>query len=72
MRVIAKVGYSRATTNAIAAEAGISPGSLYQFFDDKEQIAQALEMRYARPARLDHPRRLTLGPASRSRFAWAS
>lgn len=47
MRVIAKVGYARATTNAIAAEAGISPGSLYQFFDNKEQIAQALEKRYA-------------------------
>ena len=26
---------------------GISPGSLYQFFDNKEQIAQALERRYA-------------------------
>jgi len=47
MRVFARVGYARATTNAIAAEAGISPGSLYQFFDNKEQIAQALERRYA-------------------------
>ena len=42
-----RVGYARATTNAIAAEARISPGSLYQFFDNKEQIAQALEKRYA-------------------------
>ena len=47
MRVIARVGYARATTNAIAAEAGISPGSLYQYFDNKERIAQALEKRYA-------------------------
>ena len=47
MRVFARVGYARATTNAIAAEAGVSPGSLYQFFDNKEQIAQALERRYA-------------------------
>src|SRR5262245_17145092 len=47
MRVFARVGYSRATTNAIAAEAGISPGSLYQFFDNKEQIAQPLEKRYS-------------------------
>jgi AcrR family transcriptional regulator len=46
-RVFGKVGYSRATTNAIAAEARISPGSLYQFFDNKEQIAEALERRYA-------------------------
>jgi AcrR family transcriptional regulator len=41
------MGYNRATTNAIAAEAGISPGSLYQFFGNKEQIADALERRYA-------------------------
>ena len=47
MRVFARVGYARATTNAIAAEAGISPGSLYQFFSNKEQIAEALEQRYA-------------------------
>src|SRR5204862_3438394 len=47
MRVFGRVGYTRATTNAIAAEAGISPGSLYQYFDKKEQIAQALERRYA-------------------------
>jgi AcrR family transcriptional regulator len=46
-RVFAKVGFSRATTNAIAAEAGISVGSLYQFFANKEQIAEALEARYA-------------------------
>jgi AcrR family transcriptional regulator len=46
-RVLSKVGYNRATTNAIAAEAGISPGSLYQFFANKEQIADALERRYA-------------------------
>jgi AcrR family transcriptional regulator len=46
-RVFAQVGYSRATTNAIAAEAGISPGSLYQFFENKDQIADALEHRYA-------------------------
>jgi AcrR family transcriptional regulator len=45
--VFARVGYVRATTNAIAAEAGISPGSLYQFFPNKEAIAEALEARYA-------------------------
>jgi AcrR family transcriptional regulator len=47
MSVFAKVGYARATTNAIAAEAGISPGSLYQFFGNKDEIAEALEKRYA-------------------------
>ncbi len=40
------VGYGDATTNAIAAKAGISPGSLYQFFPNKEAIANALAQRY--------------------------
>ncbi len=34
-------GYDSVTTNMIAARAGISPGSLYQFFPNKEAIAQA-------------------------------
>lgn len=46
-RVIGEHGYERATTNAIAAEAGISPGSLYQYFSDKQAIATALWQRYA-------------------------
>lgn len=41
------LGYESATTNAIAARAGISPGSLYQFFKNKEDIAHALSQRYA-------------------------
>ena len=44
--VFANMGYEEATTNHIAAEAGISPGSLYQFFSNKEEIAQALARRY--------------------------
>ena len=40
------VGYGDTTTNAIAAKAGISPGSLYQFFPNKEAIANALAQRY--------------------------
>ena len=39
--LFAEVGYDKATTNMIAAQAGISPGSLYQFFPNKEAIAQA-------------------------------
>jgi AcrR family transcriptional regulator len=42
----ARMGYDDATTNHIAAQAGISPGSLYQFFANKETIAQALARRY--------------------------
>jgi AcrR family transcriptional regulator len=39
--LFAEVGYDKATTNMIAARAGISPGSLYQFFPNKEAITQA-------------------------------
>src|SRR6266487_587681 len=44
--VFAEMGYDEATTNHIAAQAGISPGSLYQFFSNKEEIAQALARKY--------------------------
>ncbi|HEX6554846.1 MAG TPA: TetR/AcrR family transcriptional regulator [Ktedonobacteraceae bacterium] len=39
--LFAELGYDNVTTNMIAARAGISPGSLYQFFPNKEEIAQA-------------------------------
>jgi AcrR family transcriptional regulator len=45
-RMFADVGYEATTTNAIAAAAGISPGSLYQFFANKEAIGEALVARY--------------------------
>jgi AcrR family transcriptional regulator len=45
--IFANVGYEASTTNAIAAHAGMSPGSLYQFFPNKEAIAEALAERYA-------------------------
>src|SRR5258708_2931081 len=44
--IFAHLGYDETTTNHIAAQAGISPGSLYQFFSNKEEIAQALATRY--------------------------
>src|ERR1700689_3429523 len=46
-RVFAERGYHAATTNAIAAEGKGSPATLYQFFPDKEAIADALVARYA-------------------------
>jgi AcrR family transcriptional regulator len=39
--LFAERGYDKVTTNMIAARAGVSPGSLYQFFSNKEAIAQA-------------------------------
>lgn len=57
-RVFADGGYEPATTNAIAAAAGISPGSLYQFFGNKEQIAERLAARYAEQLEAVHARAL--------------
>src|SRR6266516_4250958 len=39
--LFAEIGYDKVTTNMIAARAGVSRGSLYQFFPHKEAIAQA-------------------------------
>ncbi|WP_433441761.1 TetR/AcrR family transcriptional regulator [Nonomuraea sp. CA-141351] len=44
--VIAEVGYPDMTTNNVAARAGMSPGSLYQFFRNKEEILDGLVARY--------------------------
>jgi AcrR family transcriptional regulator len=44
--LFAEVGYEGATTNAIAARAETSIGSLYRFFPDKESILKALAIRY--------------------------
>src|ERR1700721_2361790 len=46
-RVFGDLGYHAATTNAIAAKAKVSPATLYQFFPNKEAIADALVTRYA-------------------------
>lgn len=44
--VIAEVGYPDLTTNQVAARAGLSPGSLYQFFRNKDEILDGLVSRY--------------------------
>ena len=45
MRLLEGVEISDLTTNAIAAKAGISIGTLYQYFDDKDAILDALSGR---------------------------
>ena len=45
-RVFVKEGYSKATTNRIATAAGVSVGSLYQYFPSKDAIAVELLRRY--------------------------
>jgi TetR/AcrR family transcriptional regulator len=48
LRVFAEVGYARATTKAIAKEAGIkSPGLIYWYFSSKEELLQKIFLRYA-------------------------
>jgi AcrR family transcriptional regulator len=46
-QVIADVGIGETTTNAIAARAGASVGTLYQFFPNKDAVLRSLAMRYA-------------------------
>ena len=40
-RILIADGYAAASTNAIAAEAGLSPGSVYQYFPNKDAIVVA-------------------------------
>ncbi|MGW0705257.1 TetR/AcrR family transcriptional regulator [Streptomyces sp. NPDC002643] len=49
--VFTSTGYTAASTNAIAREAGVSPGTLYQFFPNKEAIAIELGERLMREMR---------------------
>ncbi|MFI9763847.1 TetR family transcriptional regulator [Streptomyces sp. NPDC051963] len=55
--VFCTTGYTAASANAIAREAGVSPGTLYQFFPNKEAIAIELG------DRLMHEMRETYGEA---------
>jgi AcrR family transcriptional regulator len=44
-QVLLREGYARATTDRIAERAGVSVGSVYQYFDDKEAVFEALIQR---------------------------
>lgn len=47
-RVLVREGYDRASTNRIATVAGVSVGSLYQYFPNKEALVAALVARHNR------------------------
>jgi len=44
-RVLPESGYARATTNRIAEAAGVSVGTLYEYFANKEEVFDALIQR---------------------------
>jgi AcrR family transcriptional regulator len=68
-RIVGQVGLDRATTNRIAELAGVSIGSLYQYFPGKEALLAALIEREAQAdleaaaAMLHGARELSLGDA---------
>lgn len=45
--VLVERGYEGASTNRVAAAAGISPGSFYQYFPDKHAVLDVVIERYA-------------------------
>jgi AcrR family transcriptional regulator len=45
-RLLDEVGYEALTTKAIAEQAGISIGSVYQYFPDKRSMVRSLAIRY--------------------------
>src|SRR5690242_4040434 len=47
-RILVRDGFDRASTNRIAAAAGVSVGSLYQYFPSKEALVAAVIERHNR------------------------
>jgi AcrR family transcriptional regulator len=70
-RVLVKQGFDGLSTNAVAAAAGVSIGSLYQYFPNKEALVSALidrhmeEMNTSILAELTRVAKLPLAEASR-------
>lgn len=46
-QLLVEIGYARASTNAIARRAGVSVGSLYQYFPNKEAVFRAVVLRHS-------------------------
>ena len=57
LRTFAEMGYSGTTMDAVAARAGLSKPTLYQYFDSKEALFQAMMLgqRDRMMSVLDHP-----------------
>ena len=56
-RVLLKEGYDRASTNRIAEVAGVSIGSLYQYFPSKEALVAAVIDRHQQEISAGDPQR---------------
>jgi AcrR family transcriptional regulator len=59
-RILVREGYEALSTNRVAADAGVSIGSLYQYFPNKEALIAALSERHLD----DIERTLTAGAAA--------
>jgi AcrR family transcriptional regulator len=46
LQVLTEVGYDRLTTTRVAERAGVSVGTLYQYYADKQSLARALVLDY--------------------------
>lgn len=60
-RVLVEEGEAQATTNRIAAVAGVSIGSLYQYFPNKQALVRALLERHLAQVQALRPPELGLG-----------
>lgn len=57
-RILAERGYAAATTNAVAKRAGVSIGSLYQYFPTREALVAAVAAEHAEAVKARVERRL--------------
>lgn len=63
-RVLVRDGFARTTTTSVALCAGISPGSLYQYFGSKEALVAAVAGRQSEAVKRAMESRLAQGPGA--------
>src|SRR5215471_11347722 len=68
--LLGEVGYDAVTTNLIAERAGVPVGSIYQFFETKDDIIAALVARFQERIRKLAGEELDAASAARDRHAF--